>query len=305
MYTLGPILPYWKYVEFHGWLLQDQDQSTEVFAMDKICRWSYHGSVHFRGALLLYVSICLWKSFFAMADDVLNSTSVLYLGLLRYWCKDWAFFNFCTWKYHFMYTYIRVYQTIVYAIEKWMHRKEIMQTQGRHIFSLGRTQSESILMTKWKLKVFFRQITRYTAIKLTLVYSQSTLSEHQDCDNTVWIIQSRLLFYGVRTKAYFRHKRSDLFGVFLCHCRDNSYMLSQVPAGFVSELKLISYQILFSFLVCWLKNCHIFFLLFALAWLSFPSFSRKYSVLCVFGPSNPKADSTPYAQNLTLPRRDV
>lgn len=152
--------------------------------------------------------------FFAMADDVLNSTSVLYLGLFRCWWKDWAFFNFCTWKYYFMYTYVSVYQTIVYAIEKWMHRKEIMQWQGRHIFALLlRKNSDWIHLNdkKWKLKVLFGLITRQTTIKLTLVYSQSTLSEHQHCNNTVCIIQSRLLFYGARTKAYFRHKRGDLF----------------------------------------------------------------------------------------------
>lgn len=98
-------------------------------------------------------------------------------------------------------------------------------------------QSESILMTKLKWKAFLGQINRYMMINLPLLYSQSTLSEHQHCKNAGCVIQSRLLLCGARTKAYFRHKRNDLFDVFLCHCKDNSYMLSLVPVGFDSELK--------------------------------------------------------------------
>jgi len=156
-------------------------------------------------------------------------------------------------------------------------------------------------MTKWKWKVFFGQITRYIAIKLTLVYSQSTLSEHKHCDNTVCIIWSRLLFYGVRTKAYFRHKRSVLVffsvilgitAIFYHYClldlvQSYSWSLTKSYFHFSSAEKL---------------SCLFFFLLFALASLSFSSFSRKYSVLCVFGPSKPLA---PYAQNFTLTSRDV
>lgn len=135
-------------------------------------------------------------------------------------------------------------------------------------------QSESILMTKLKWKAFLGQINRYMMINLPLLYSQSTLSEHQHCKNAGCVIQSRLLLCGARTKAYFRHKRNDLFDVFLCHCKDNSYMLSLVPVGFDSELKLISCQILFSFLLCQLQNCHVFILLFAFTWLSFSSVFR-------------------------------
>lgn len=62
--------------------------------------------------------------------------------------------------------------------------------KGKLIFTLvlKKDLSESILMTKLKWKAFLGQITRYMMINLPLLYSQSTLSEHQHCKNASCVI---------------------------------------------------------------------------------------------------------------------